>query len=226
MPAKESDSEDKERTAAIHINMDKETRKSTITLSKQRAAAVLMLFAVALIAVGLLAGLVRPSCTAVPSSLTTAAPPRPPEGGIDEPWKNHRLPLHLVPVHYDLTLNPDFYQSDGSPGLFTGNVSIWFNVTGTRSSRHFLIHIKWLSIGRTSARYCGRGATTCNGAESLAISRTFEYPENEYLVVEMERPVETGSTVVVDIQFSGSLTKGINGLYRSRYTDSRTGETR
>lgn len=206
--------------------MDKETRKSTITLSKQRAAAVLMLFAVALIAVGLLAGLVRPSCTAVPSSLTTAAPRRPPEGGVDEPWKNHRLPPHLVPVHYDLTLNPDFYQSGGLPGLFTGNVSIWFNVTGTRSSKYFLIHIKWLSVSRTAARLCGRDTTTCNGAASIAIARTFEYPENEYLVVEMERPVESGSTVVVDVEFSGSLTKGISGLYRSRYTDSRTGENK
>ena len=220
-------SSDKLRVQVVDMGIAKETKSSMVTMSKSRAVGTLVVFVIALLAVGLLAGLVKPSCTVGPSSATAipSASPRS-DPSKQEPWKNHRLPVHIIPVHYDLTLHPDFYQSDGKPGTFTGNVSILINVTGTTGSRHFLVHVKSLTIDETSVGLCHTSMSSDCGAAStpLAIARTFEYAENEFLVVEMERPVEPGSLVVIRVQFKGSLENGINGLYRSRYTDSRSGE--
>lgn len=56
-----------------------------------------------------------------------------------EPWLNLYLPKSTIPIHYDLTLYPDFY---GDNAEFYGNVTIEIDVT--QASRHLLVHIKRL----------------------------------------------------------------------------------
>ena len=94
--------------------MDKESASpdgrpavAVLTLTRRQVALVLLLFIASLLAVGLLAGLVRPARP----SLAVRKPASPTSGGA-EPWLNPRLPTHILPVHYELTLYPDFYQPD------------------------------------------------------------------------------------------------------------------
>jgi len=119
-------------------------RPAELTLTKRQVALVLLVFIASLIAVGLLAGLVRPAPRSAVSSVRVSG------GDAERPWLNGRLPRHVLPVHYDLSLFPDFYQNDAAK--FDGNVSILVNVT-SKPTRHLLVHIKALTISRTSVRH-------------------------------------------------------------------------
>ena len=139
--------------------MDKESSPATsssssaaLTLTRRQVAVVLLSFVASLLAVGLLAGLVRPTrpSLAVRKPATAASSVRS-SIGADQPWLNARLPSHILPLHYDLTIFPDFYQPDQNGGRFYGNVSILVNVT-SRAIKHLLVHAKGLTIHRTTVR--------------------------------------------------------------------------
>jgi Peptidase M1 N-terminal domain len=211
----------------------------TFTFTKRQAIVSLAFIIVAVLAVGLLVGFIRPTCPVVMESLTTSGSLSSSHHADDgKPWMNHRLPEHLVPIHYDLSLYPDFYKPNGLPGLFTGNVSIFIKVRDgvlNGSSRHFLVHVKLLEIGRTSVELCltsNTGGTTkeggvwCQSTTPLTISKTFQHTVNEYLVIELATPVQPESLVVIRVEFGGLLTNGITGIYRSAYLDSRNGDTK
>lgn len=208
-------------------------KTSTITLTKEKAAVILTLFIFCLVSVGLLAGLVKPTCKSpTKQPLPGSSSPQTDASTateLAEPWKNHRLPRHLVPLHYDLTLHPDFYGPDGGPGTFSGQVAIWIKVT-QRATRHFLIHVKKLQVGSVSCwRRAALGGGGGGGGEerTLMSIRAFPYEPNEYLVIELTATeVQPNTTVVIELEFVGSLTSGITGIYRSAYTDDATNQTK
>lgn len=213
-----------------------------ISLSKFQAALLLIGFLVAILFVGLLAGLLKsPSCPLHPQTSpkpdtrkvgpvkatqdthrgkTETVIKQHKEAGI---WTNHRLPRNLVPVHYDLVLYPDFYNGSDQ---FYGNVSIQINVTGADASC-VLIHIKDLRIIRSRIRRLTEATDDGTTKKDwIPVGRNFSYPHNEYWVMETSRTIPAGAVIRVDLQFQGSLTNGLAGLYRSRYFDSTTGEVR
>ena len=129
-----------------------------------------------------------------------------------EPWKTLRLPSHIKPLHYDITLYPDFY---GSNGWFYGNETVELNITS--HTRIILIHANFLNITRTSVQY-GTG-------EAIKISRTFWYEKNQFWVIETDAEIEP-AIVLLDLEFDGSLTRSIVGFYKSSYINSITKEER
>ena len=56
------------------------------------------------------------------------------------PWTNLYLPKYTIPIHYDLTLYPDFY---GDHAEFYGNVTIEIDVK--QATQYLLVHIKYLN---------------------------------------------------------------------------------
>ena len=129
-----------------------------------------------------------------------------PEPVYTEPWeKDVRLPSHLLPLHYDLYLHPDL-----ATGLFMGRVTIAIEATSPTS--YFLVHTKHLDISDT------RLSNT--DGEAVSYMRAFEYPRNEFWVVELEEEVVAGN-YSLSMEFNGNLTKGITGFYKSVYTNSR-----
>jgi len=56
----------------------------------------------------------------------------------------------------------------------------------------------------------------------VPVQRAFNFSRNEYWVVELDREVEPGSVVWLEMSFSGSMLGRLNGLYRTSYVDSRT----
>lgn len=129
-----------------------------------------------------------------------------------EPWKNLRLPDSVIPIHYDITLYPNFY---GDNGWFYGNETVLLNVT--KSTRFILIHANFLNISMT-------GLKDARGV-GIFIKRTFWYEENQFWVIETESPVRV-SIVHLEIEFDGSLTRDIVGFYKSSYVNSETKEQR
>lgn len=130
----------------------------------------------------------------------------------NEPWKILRLPKTVIPVHYDITLYPDFYDNHG---WFYGNETVELKINKT--TRFILIHANYLNITRTILRYAS--------GENIAIARTFWYSENQFWVIETLQHMRV-STVLLELQFDGSLTRAIVGFYKSTYTDSVTRQKR
>lgn len=129
-----------------------------------------------------------------------------------EPWRNLRLPDYVIPIHYYITLYPDFYENNG---WFYGNETVEMKIT--QSTRYILIHANYLNITRTELKY----AT----GEKIIIKRTFWYKENQFWVVEATEPMRI-SLVHLVLQFNGSLTREIFGFYKSTYVNSITQEER
>jgi len=199
--------------------MDKETqrqRKTVLELTKKQIVIILLIFALLLITVGLLAGLIKPKR----SSLVVRQPVESPAGD-DEPWLNTRLRQHVVPVHYDLTLFPDIYQPDQDDARFYGNVSILINIT-VKPTRHLIVHANKLTISQTNVRL----HRSLDDSESLHVQKVFNFTRNQYWVIEIDGDLQPGSAVWLDMRFEGSMIGKLSGLYRTSYVDSRTQQKR
>ena len=190
-------------------------------MSYKQAAVVILLFALVIVGVGLLAGLVKG-----PSGRTgrTESKENEETGKVevgpatqapgDDPWLHHRLPKAIVPIHYDLQIFPDFYEDNDR---FYGNISIDVNVT--EKTQHILLHYKLLEINHVKV-------LDSNTSAHIAIKRSFTFQPNQFLVIELVEPVEKGSSVTLKMAFDGSLTDGIVGLYKSGYLNTITNQTR
>lgn len=132
-----------------------------------------------------------------------------------EIWKNLRLPDYIKPVHYDITLYPDFYEED--KGWFYGNETVEIKIS--RNTSYILIHINYLNVTRTELFDNVTG-------DSIPIQDSFHYEPNQFWVIKTKTPVENGTVVNLVLSFDGSLTRTIVGFYKSTYTDSKSGAKR
>ncbi|XP_076453772.1 glutamyl aminopeptidase-like [Babylonia areolata] len=149
------------------------------------------------------------------SGLTPATTLTPsPEEIAVKPWLSLRLPSYQVPLHYDITLYPDFYDGHGT---FYGNETV--EVAVNQTTKYLLIHVYKLDIQAVSVVQKDSG-------KDLEVARSFEEVKNQFLVVETKEDIVEGSVVDLKLQFSGSLTDSIVGFYKSRYVNSKTGKTR
>ena len=204
--------------------MDKEPgadKVSGLKLTKKQVVIILLLFAVLLVAVGLLVGLIKPTCSSLSVRQPAESTAKAVNGRTADPWLNGRLPRHVIPFHYELSLFPDFYQPEHE-ARFHGNVSILINIT-SKPTRHLIVHAHRLTIHQTSVRL--HHTSDINGA--VPVQRAFKFTQNQYWVVELERALQPGATVWLEMRFEGSLIAGgLAGMYRTSYVDSRTGQTR
>ena len=176
--------------------------------------------------VGLMAGLIKKPCpehdsnqaeeittlepttsTLTPEMITTL----PPQG--DGPWMDPFLPSYTLPVHYDMWFYPDFYFNGST---FQGRENITINVL--ENTKYLLVHYKLMNITQT-------GVFTDTGDE-IQVVQTFAYDPHEFWVTEVAQEIAAGSTVILHLEFEGSLVNGIVGYYKSTYVNSDTGEER
>jgi len=169
-----------------------------------------------IVGVGLLAGLVgRPETSSNddglnPSKTTTTAPTTTP---ITEkplgPWNNIRLPLNLVPYHYDVELKPDLQPDSEGEYWFTGTSSVDFTVA--TETNFIYIHCNKLDITSISL-------ISYKGSE-VEIKSWEIFQPFEYLVVELQLSIKTNENYTLFTSFKGELANDLRGLYRSTYTN-------
>ncbi|GFR93964.1 protease m1 zinc metalloprotease [Elysia marginata] len=133
----------------------------------------------------------------------------------EKPWLSLRMPRDVLPVHYDITMYPDFY---GSGTQFYGNETIELEVR--KSTRFVLIHIHSTYVNVTSTSL----KDTTTGAD-IPVARTFYYSPNEFWVIEADRELSSPGNVSLELGFQGTL-DGIVGIYKSTYTNTKTQEKR
>uniref|UniRef100_A0A0B7BBW7 Aminopeptidase n=1 Tax=Arion vulgaris TaxID=1028688 RepID=A0A0B7BBW7_9EUPU len=131
-----------------------------------------------------------------------------------KPWLSLRMLRDVLPVHYNITMYPDFY---GDHGEFYGNETIEVQVN--KPTRYFLVHVhnNFLNVTRAALSDNSTG-------RPIDIVKTFYYAPNEFFVIEAARQVENAA--VISLSFSGSLTKAIMGIYKSTYYNTVTKEQR
>ena len=70
---------------------------------------------------------------------------------LDTRVKDVRLPVHLVPESYDITLQPNMYNKDPASFDFTGYVKIYMNAVGT--GKNVTLHSYKLTIDDMSIKF-------------------------------------------------------------------------
>ncbi|SCU86799.1 LAMI_0D03642g1_1 [Lachancea mirantina] len=116
------------------------------------------------------------------------------------------LPQNVSPLHYDVTLEPDF-----TTFKFQGNVKIDLKVNDASTS---FVELNTLEIDIQSACIGSTPALDWKFDDSKQRVR-FNFPEGTMK-----------DTVTLELAFVGVLNDNMAGFYRAKYTDKKTGETK
>lgn len=119
---------------------------------------------------------------------------------------NYRLPTHINPLHYDLTLEPDF-----SDFTFTGEATIEVEIT--EETDNITLHAYNLTVGVDGVTFGNVGVANVSYDDFY-----------QFLVITFEESVPEGS-YVLKISYDGYLNSNNRGFYRGNYQD-QNGETR
>ncbi|KAH8409850.1 hypothetical protein KR222_009892 [Zaprionus bogoriensis] len=126
-----------------------------------------------------------------------------------------RLPRELKPRKYKVQLRPDFNAKS-----YVGNISIQLQVLNPIS--FIPVHVKQLNVSHDKLLRLDD-----SGAPLTAIqpALTFAHPDYQYWITEFDQPLEVGN-YTLQLNFNGSLTDRITGLYQSSYLDKIKNRTR
>ena len=141
------------------------------------------------------------------------------------PYSNIRLPLNVIPDRYKIFLHPNI--TDNKFG-FNGTVRILINVTEETDS--VLLHIKDLNVSEVKCYFGPSAMSKHTGPEKskeVPIKDHLISLEHEFLLIRMkeQHELEVGKQYTIFIRFSGILSNGLEGFYKSSYTTS-SGEKR
>lgn len=172
------------------------------------------------LAVGLGVGLSRKNSTTSPPTTstpdTTTVPTEPPVPGRGPclpstdskgDWKNFRLPDYIIPVHYDLHLEPNLEDD-----TYKGTVDVHLKIN--KPTRHLWLHIRETFVSTTPRLRMGQ--------KELAVKRCFEYKHHQYVVVEATEELvanQPEDVYVLSLDFQGWLNGSVVGFYRVIYTE-------
>lgn len=134
---------------------------------------------------------------------------------IPEPWEGVRLPRHVTPQMYDITLEP-MIENDTVVGSASIQVSI------TKATSVILVHAKNIVVLETRVE---RASGWRAGSDVGLDNEPFLYADNDFWVTRTKEILPRGK-YVLHFKFESSLANGLQGLYKSSYTDSSTGEKR
>ncbi|KAM4593085.1 aminopeptidase Ey-like [Odontesthes bonariensis] len=144
--------------------------------------------------------------TAAPS--TTPSTPK-------EPWQRYRLPDSLSPASYNVTLRPRLTPNTEGLYIFNGDSMVVF--TCVKETDLILIHSNKLNLTMFDgfhARLKG-----LNGASAPSLKKTWLEVPTQYLVVQLNSPLQDGKTYELYTEFVGELSDDLGGFYRSEYTE-------
>ncbi|NXB65721.1 AMPN Aminopeptidase, partial [Struthidea cinerea] len=145
--------------------------------------------------------------TSGPSITTTPAP--------NNPWNRWRLPATLKPDSYEVSLQPFLKPDANNMYIFKGNSSVVFICM--EATDLILIHSNKLNYTMQGSFHATLQAE--GGGSAPAISRTWLETPTQYLVVQLDTPLQQGQRYRLSSSFTGELADDLAGFYRSEYTD-------
>ncbi|XP_049842575.1 aminopeptidase Ey-like isoform X1 [Schistocerca gregaria] len=128
-----------------------------------------------------------------------------------------RLSNEVLPSHYDIFL--ETYLGDDSEGfMFKGHVVI--TLSATAPVRELRLHAKNLMVDEEAVRL------TSQGPPAPALRRVQLDADRDFLVLQLDGPLEPGAAYRLRLAFAAPLEQGLAGYYRSSYRDRASGDTR
>ncbi|NXB74662.1 AMPN Aminopeptidase, partial [Donacobius atricapilla] len=144
------------------------------------------------------------------TTTTTTTTPAP-----NNPWNRWRLPATLKPEFYEVSLQPFLKPDANNMYIFKGNSSVVFMCE--EATNLILIHSNKLNYTMQGSFHAT--LQTEGGGTAPAISRTWLETPTQYLVVQLDTPLQQGQRYRLSSSFTGELADDLAGFYRSEYTD-------
>lgn len=201
---------------------DLETKQKRYCIQGKHAGLICLAVIVTGIAVGFGVGLNQSSCSDEGIKPTATAPPTTSSPVMDRGpckrsnntnggWTNFRLPDYIIPIHYDLHMEPNL-----DTDVYTGTVAIHLNVT--KATKHLWLHIRETFVTTLPTLHLKGPIFTTN----IGLKGCFEYTPQEYIVVEATEElgaVRADEYYILTMQFQGWLNGSLVGFYRTTYLE-------
>ncbi|KAK2852812.1 hypothetical protein Q7C36_008013 [Tachysurus vachellii] len=205
---------------------DLEGKQKRYCIRGKHAALICLAVIVTGVAVGLGVGLSQKTSSTDEGTKPTPTPTTPPttsspvmDRGPCKPsnntnggWTNFRLPDYIIPIHYDLHLEPNL-----DTDVYIGSVAIHLNLT--KASKHLWLHIRETYVSSMPTLEL-KGPT---GTTSIGLKGCFEYTPQEYVVMEATeelRATSTDESYILTLQFQGWLNGSLVGFYKTTYVEN------
>ncbi|XP_054892863.1 aminopeptidase Ey-like [Poeciliopsis prolifica] len=148
--------------------------------------------------------------TAGPNTTSTASTT---PSGPKEPWDYYRLPGTVSPVHYNITLWPRLTPNADDLYIFTGHSVVVFRCV--IETDLILIHANKLNLTKFDGFYAKLNGLY--GATAPTLKETWLEVPTQYLVVQLNDPLQPGRFYELYTEFVGELSDDLGGFYRSEY---------
>ncbi|XP_065716395.1 leucyl-cystinyl aminopeptidase isoform X3 [Patagioenas fasciata] len=123
------------------------------------------------------------------------------------PWAKIRLPPDVVPLHYDLILQPNLTTLE-----FAGSVKIVVNIT--KETWKIVLHSSGLNITKATI-------TSAGGHEAKPVE-FLEYPLHDQIAVMAPEALLVGQNYTINIEYSSNLSDSYYGFYKISYKDENS----
>lgn len=153
--------------------------------------------------------------TSTSSPDTTTQPPSTTPSTPKEPWQRYRLPDSLAPISYNVTLWPELVPNADGLYIFRGNSTVVFRCV--KETDLILIHSNKLNLTTFEGHHAIlRGL---DGATAPGLKKTWPEEPTQYLVVQLNSPLQVDSIYELFTDFVGELADDLGGFYRSEYEE-------
>ncbi|KAG7242610.1 hypothetical protein INR49_020323 [Caranx melampygus] len=132
-----------------------------------------------------------------------------------EPWDHYRLPDSLVPISYNLTLWPRLKQNEDGLYIFTGNSTVFFRCV--KETDLIIIHSNQLNLTSLDGHHAK--LTSLSEDTAPAVQKSWLVVKTQYLVLQLQRTLEVGTTYKLYTEFQGELADDLEGFYRSEFIE-------
>ncbi|KAM8893465.1 aminopeptidase Ey-like [Spinachia spinachia] len=154
---------------------------------------------------------VAPSSTTSPGTSPSISPTTP--STPKEPWQRYRLPDSLAPVSYNVTLWPRLKPNQAGLYIFSGHSTLVFKCV--KETDLILIHSNMLNLTTFEGHHAK--LTGLDGITAPSLKETWLEITTEYLVIQLNSPLQAGKRYELYTDFIGELADDLGGFYRSEY---------
>uniref|UniRef100_A0A674J253 Aminopeptidase n=1 Tax=Terrapene triunguis TaxID=2587831 RepID=A0A674J253_9SAUR len=156
-----------------------------------------------------------PSITSTPATTPSKATPATTPSKATPANVTNTTPLSLIPEHYAVTLQPFLTKDASGLYIFKGNSTVRFSCQNATDL--ILIHSKQLNYTEQSGFLVSLQGVS--GSSPPPITKTWLETQTQYLVVQLQGPLETGKSYQLVSSFTGELADDLAGFYRSEYVE-------